>query len=150
MADQQARARADSVKERLDAGEDFAAVAAEVSDAASNVDGGLIGPFRVSDISETIQDVIDALDVGGVSDVMRTPQGYQLLKLEARTDDAAQPFEEVRDQISENVFNDRRLQEYRKFLDTLREDAIIEWKSEELEQAYEQYLARVPVASPPR
>lgn len=150
MADQQARILADEVRERLAAGDDFAEVAAEVSDAPSKADGGLIGPFKISDISETIQKVIADLEVGEVSEVMRTPQGYQLLKLEARTDDVAQPFEEVRDRISENVFNDRRLREYRKYLDTLRDEAIIEWKSDELKQSYEEYLARVPVASPPR
>lgn len=150
MADQQARNLAEQVQARLAAGEDFATLAAEVSDAPSKSDGGLIGPFEIDDLAGPIQEVIAGLEVGGVSDVIRTPQGYQLLKLEDRTEDVAQPFEEVRDQISENVFNERRLTEYRKYLDSLREDAIIEWKSEELKQAYEQYISRVPVASPPR
>lgn len=150
MADQQARAQVDAVQQRIAAGEDFAEVAIEVSEASSQPDGGLIGPFRVSDISETIQGVIAGLDVGEVSEAIRTPQGYQILKLEDRTDDVAQPFEDVRAQISENVFNDRRLDEYRDYLDTLREEAIIEWKSEDLKLAYEEFLARVPIASMPR
>lgn len=150
MADQQARARADETLLRINAGEDFAELAAEVSEAPSKDEGGLIGPFEVSDISETIQGIIVGLEVGGVSSAIRTPQGYQILKLEARTEDAAEPFEDVREQISENVFNDRRLDEYRKYLDGLREEAIIEWKNEELKQGYEEFLARVPVASPPR
>ena len=150
MAHQQARTRADEILQRIAAGEDFTDVATAVSDASSKASGGLIGPFQLSDISETIKNVIAELDVGGVSDVMRTPEGYQLLKLEARTEDVAQPFEEVRDQISESVFNDRRLEEYREYLDRLRDEAIIEWKSEDLRAAYEEYLTSVPVATLPR
>ena len=138
MADQRARARAAAVIERLVTGEDFATVAAEVSDASSARYGGLIGPFQLSEIAEAIQELIATLEVGAVSDLRRTPQGYQILLLEDLKDDTAQPFEEVRDRISENVFNDRRLEEYAKYLDELREEAIIEWKSAELNEAYDQ------------
>lgn len=149
MADQRARARADAVLERLGAGEDFAALAREVSDAPSAPDGGLIGPFQLTDVAETIQELIATLEVGGVSGVRRTPQGYQILMLEQRTDDAARPFEDVREEISENVFNDRRLDEYAKYLDELREEAIIEWKSAELHEAYNQFRDRPPPRQPP-
>ena len=149
MADQRARARADAVLERLGAGEDFAALAREVSDAPSARDGGLIGPFQLTDVAETIQELIATLEVGGVSGVRRTPQGYQILLLEERTDDAARPFEDVREEISENVFNDRRLDEYAKYLDELREEAIIEWKSAELHEAYNQFRDSPPPRQPP-
>lgn len=149
MSDQRARARADAVLERLGAGEDFAALAREASDAPSARDGGLIGPFQLTDVAETIQELIATLEVGGVSGVRRTPQGYQILMLEERTDDAARPFEDVREEISENVFNDRRLDEYAKYLDELREEAIIEWKSAELHEAYNQFRDSPPPRQPP-
>ena len=148
MADQRARTRAAAVMERLAAGEDFEAVATEVSDASSARYGGLIGPFQLSEIAEAIQELIATMEVGGVSDLRRTPQGYQILLLEDLTDDAARPFEEVRNQISENVFNDRRLEEYAKYLDELREEAIIEWKSTELHEAYDEFRAQASAAVP--
>ena len=148
MADQRARTLATEVLKRLDAGEDFAVVAAEVSDSPSKENGGLIGPFKVSEISETIQALIAELEIGEVNELIRGPQGYQIFKLEALTEDVAQPFENVRDKISDSVFNERRVEEYKTYLDELRDEAIIEWKSEELRQAYEEYRARPP-ASPP-
>lgn len=148
MADQRARAGAEAVLERLGAGEDFAALAGEVSDAPSARDGGLIGPFQLTDVDETIRELIATLEVGGVSGVRRTPQGYQILMLEERTDDAARPFEDVREEISENVFNDRRLDEYARYLDELREEAIIEWKSAELHEAYNQFRDSPRAAAP--
>ena len=150
LADQRARDEAEAVLRRVTEGEKFSAVAVEASDAPTAANGGLIGPFRLSEISESIRELIATLEVGGLSDLRRTPQGYQILKLEALTENVAQPFDEVRDRISENVFNDRRLEEYRKYLDQLREEAIIDWRSEDLRQAYEQFRARSPAPAPPR
>ena len=136
---QQARTEAEAARERLAAGEDFTLVAVAVSDAASKANGGLIGPIEVAEISESIQAVLKTLEVGEISEPIRTPQGYQLLKLESRTETTARPFEEVRDDISNNVFNGRRVAEYAKYLDSLRETAIIEWRREELREAYDSY-----------
>ena len=140
-ADEEGRVVAQTVAARLRDGEDFAAVAEEVSESPSRSNGGLIGPLLLVDYSETIQDLIASLSVGEVADPVRTPQGYQVVMLEARTDDVAQPFDEVRDQISTNVFNDRRLEEYSQYLDSLRDEAIIEWKNEDLRQLYDVYRA---------
>ena len=137
----EARVVAETTVARLRAGEDFAAVAAEVSDSPSKSTGGLIGPLLVADYSETIQALIASLDVGGVADPIRAPQGYQVVMLEDRTDDLVYPFEEVRADISNNVFNDRRLEEYADYLENLRTEAIVEWKNEELRQLYEAFRA---------
>ncbi len=139
FADQQARGEARSIKERLKSGEDFELLAAEASDASSKRNGGLIGPIQLSQISETIGKVIAGLEVGDVSEVIRIPQGYQILRLEVRMEATPQPFDEVRLDISNNVFNDRRLEEYNKYLESLRNEAVIDWKSDELLQAYEIY-----------
>lgn len=149
MVDRQARSRATEVLQRLGNGEDFAEVAQMVSDSPSKDNGGLIGPFQLSEISDTIRELIATLEIGDASEVRRTPQGYQILKLEALTEDVAQPFEDVRDEISNNVFNDRRLEEYSDYLENLREEAIIEWKSEDLRKEFEAFLATQPAGSPP-
>ena len=149
VADQEARMRATAVLERLSRGEDFGLVVTEVSDSASKANSGLIGPLQLSQLSESVQKTIGSLEVGDVSEAMPTIQGYQILKLEARTDDTVRPFEEVRENISTSVFNDRRLEEYGKYLDGLLDTATIEWKSEELREAYDQFRANPPADTPP-
>jgi peptidyl-prolyl cis-trans isomerase SurA len=126
---------------RLRGGEDFATLAEEVSDSSSKANGGLVGPLRLSEYSEVIQDLIVPLDVGEVADPVRSPQGYQIVMLEDRTNDLVQPFNEVREEISNNVFNDRRTEEYFDYLESLRAEAVIEWKNEELRQMYEVFIA---------
>jgi len=142
FADEQARTVARTTTARLRDGEDFATIAAEVSDSPSKANGGLIGPLLVSEFSEGIQALIAPLQIGEVADPIRTPQGYQIVMLEDRTEATARPYEEVRDEIAQNVFGGRRVTEYAEYLETLRENAIIEWKNEELQMAYDLELGR--------
>ncbi len=144
-AEESARTVAETTVARLRAGEDFATVAAEVSDSPSKANGGLIGPLLVSEYSEGIQELIAALEVGEVSDPVRTGQGYQLVMLAEQSDAEARPFEEVRENISNNVFNDRRTEEYANYLRTLRDEAIIDWKSDDLRLIYESEVAAADI-----
>ena len=122
-------------------GEDFATVASEASESSSKANGGLIGPFDRSDISPELQQLIDKMKVGDFTAPLRTPAGYQLLKLEALKAQAVQPFEKVRDLIADKVAGERTRTEMHKFLTRLRSQAIIEWKNEELKKSYEKQLA---------
>ena len=140
-ADDLARMDAEEARQRVLDGESFELVAVAVSDAASKANGGLIGPIDVSLLSSTLIDVLAALPVGEMTEPLQTPLGYQVLRLEARTEPEPRPFEEVRDEISQNVFNDRRLAEYARYLDRLRGEADMEWKNERLQQAFEDYEA---------
>ena len=47
------------------------------------------------------------------------------------------PFEQAREQIGERVFTDKRKAEYQKYLEKLRAQAIIEWKSPDVRKAFE-------------
>jgi len=146
--DDEARKKIDALRARLEKGEDFAAVAAEGSEASSKANGGLIGPFLRDDLSPQLQQLIDKLKVGEFTDAIRTPRGYQVFKLEALKPQALQPFEKVRDVIADKVAAERTRTEMRKFLTRLRSQAIIEWKNEELKKSYEKQLAADDAGSP--
>ena len=143
-----ARALAESALARVRSGEAFEAVVSELSDAASRANGGLIGPIALADLAETVRTRIEGLAVGEVDEISRTPAGYQILKLETSTAAAPAPFDEVREQILDNVFNERRLQALNRYLTTLRSEAIIEWKDEGLQSLYERQVADRQTAAP--
>ena len=88
-----------------------------------------------------------SLNSGQVSEMLRSARGYQLLKLETSTPAETMKFEDARNQISDRVFTDMRKEEYDKFLDRLRAQAIIEWKNDELKKAYESQIAAEAKAS---
>ncbi len=146
--DDEAKKKIDAARARLLKGEDFAAVASDVSDSPSKANGGLIGPFSREDLSPQLQQMIDKMKGGEVTAALRTPKGYQLLKLEELKTQALQPFDSVRDVIADKVAAERTRSEMRKFLTRLRAQAIIEWKNEELKKAYEKQLAAADDSGP--
>ena len=150
IADRRSRNEAEALRQRVLNGEPFESVAAAASDAPSKENGGLIGPFQLTDVAESIQELIATLEPGGMSEPRRTPQGYQILQLEELTDDVARPFDSVRDEISQRVFGDRRSTAYREYLDDLYAEAIVDWKSDDLREAFEQYQSRQRVAAAPQ
>jgi len=146
--DEAAKARAEAIRARIVGGESFEKVVAEVSDAPSKANGGLIGPLSVNDLSPDLRKVVEALKVGGVSDVVHTTRGYQLLKLESSTPAQTMPFEQAREQISDRVFTGKRQEEFEKYKEKLRQQAIIEWKNEDVKKAYEAGLKAAGTAVP--
>ena len=139
--DDQARKAAEVARARVLAGDDFGQVAMEVSDAASKTNGGLIGPIALGDLAERVRERIEALELEAVGEIERTTAGYQILKLVSATQPTPTPFDDVRESIMNNVFNERRLLALHEYLDKLRGDAIIEWKDEVLESLYDEALA---------
>jgi len=139
--DEEGQKKIADARARVLKGDDFAKVAAEMSDSPSKANGGIIGPFAHSEMSPQLQQMVDKMKPGEITQAIRTPRGYQIFKLESVKVQALQPFDSVRDLISEKVAGARTQIEMRKFLSRLRTQAIIEWKNEELKKAYEKQIA---------
>lgn len=146
--DEEARQKAQAIRERLLKGEDFATVAAAESDAPSKANGGLIGPINRDELSPALQELVKKLKIGEVSEPIRGSRGYQLIKLEARSEEVIQPLEQVRNQVADRVFREKSRPELAKYLKRLRAQAIIEWKNPEIKRLYENAIAREETPSP--
>ena len=134
--------KAEAARQRILAGESFASVAAEISDSQSRSNGGLIGPINEDDLAPAIQDLLIDMEPGDMSQPFKTTLGYQILQLDTLTEAGFVPFEEVKDEIQNRMFNERRDAEYESYMGTLREEAIIEWKNELLHEAYDEHIAQ--------
>lgn len=140
--DDEARAKAEDVRSRAVAGEPFPRLAADNSSSPSKANGGLIGPIISTELAPQLQQMLDRLKVGEMTPVLRTPQGYQLLKLESRTDTKIRTYDEARQDITSRVAETKRKAELEKYLDRLREQATITWRNDELKKAYDLGLSR--------
>jgi peptidyl-prolyl cis-trans isomerase SurA len=138
--DTAAREKAAKIRERLLAGESFEKLAADLSDSPSRTNAGLIGPLSLSDLSAEVRATIEAMKPGDITDLLRSPRGYQILKLESASEAQVTPFEQARDDIGNRVFTDKRKEELQKYLEKIRAQAIIEWKNQDIRKAYEQGL----------
>ena len=133
--------KAAAARARLSGGEDFAKVATELSAAPSKANGGLIGPIVVAELSPSLQQMLEKMKPGDITQPIKVSRGYQIIKLETFKPSAVQSFENVRDVVAERVYNERQRTEVQKFLNRVRSQAIIVWKNDELKKAYEQHIA---------
>jgi len=81
----QARAKAERALQRARAGEDFALVAREMSDApGARNDGGELGLRPLDRLPPVFVEAARSLPPGGVSDILRSPAGFHVLKVVER------------------------------------------------------------------
>jgi peptidyl-prolyl cis-trans isomerase SurA len=141
--DEEAREKANQIRQKAVAGESFEKLAAEMSDAPSRANAGLIGPLNLGDLSADVQKLVEGMKPGQISPVLRAQKGYQILKLESSSSAETLPFEQARDQIGERVFAEKRKAEFDKYLTKLRAEAIIEFKNTDIKKAYQAGLERM-------
>ncbi len=140
-ADDEAQQKVEALRKRAEAGEPFARLAGEASDAPSKANGGLIGPLSVTELAPSVGEFLGKLKVGEVSPAFRSQKGWQILKLESRADATVLPMEQARDQIADRIYNEKRKVELDKYLAKLRDQAIIDFKNDDIKKAYEAGVA---------
>jgi peptidyl-prolyl cis-trans isomerase SurA len=73
--------RAQDVYERAKSGEDFAKLAVAYSNSQTALDGGALGWRKGSELPTFLTDIITRLKPGQVSEPLRTPTGYHIIRL---------------------------------------------------------------------
>lgn len=112
--DEQARERLAQVQAELEAGADFAELAAEYSDDTfSGQDGGNLGRLERGMIDPDVEDAGFALEQEGqVSDVVESEFGLHLVQLTQLRESQLDPFEQVAEQIKQNLRQQEAEQQY--------------------------------------
>ena len=110
-------AEAEKVAERLKNGEDFVALAKEVSKDPSSASGGL--PFvPLGDLIAPVEDAVFALKVGQISKPVQTQFGWNIFKLEEKRQQPLPTWDTLRDELAQ--------QKVREVVSQLRRGAKIE------------------------
>jgi peptidyl-prolyl cis-trans isomerase D len=95
-----ARQRVEEIRGRILEGEDFAALAGELSeDPGSAAQGGDLGLFGRGLMDPAFDQAAFALDQGELSEPVRSQFGYHLIEVTEIQPSAVEPFEEVREQL---------------------------------------------------
>ncbi len=113
-----ARAKAEDVRAQAAKGADFAKLAAKYSDDQSRNQGGELGYFSRGDVLDPIQNAIDGMKVGDVSEPVQTPHGFHILKLEARETAGEKPLSEVSEDIQNKLMTVEAQQRFGSWVQT--------------------------------
>ncbi len=123
-----AKKKAAEAMKRLKKGEDFAAVAKEMSDdAVSREKGGDLGFFRRGVMVPKFEEVAFALKPGEMTkEPVRTPFGFHVIKVLDRKAERVKPLDEVRAQITESLKNRNLFKARRELVERLRKEGKVE------------------------
>ena len=80
----EAREKAEELRRRVREGEDFAVVATEASDGPAAMEGGDLGWREPAELPALLARQAILMRSGAVSDVLRSPQGFHIIRLEDR------------------------------------------------------------------
>jgi peptidyl-prolyl cis-trans isomerase C len=102
---------------RIRGGEDFGAVATEVSlDAATKMQGGELGPLAAGDLAAPFAEAAFAAPAGQAFGPVQTDFGWHVGLVEDVTPRRAVTLDEVRDSLRQQLVGEERLALWRKFL----------------------------------
>ena len=129
-SDQDARTRLEQLYQRIEGGEDFAALArAHSDDKASAIKGGDLGWVSPGSLAPKFEEVMDSLEVGELSKPFRTQFGWHIVQvLERRDKDVTS---ELRRDKAKQAIRDRKAEEaLQLYLRKLRDQAFVETRLE--------------------
>lgn len=110
-------------RELLD-GADFAETANQDSDCQEEPDGNL-GFFAKGKMVEAFEAVVFSMDVGEISPVFMTQFGFHVATVTERREARQQLFEEVREQVCDQLKDERDGEAIDRYMKTLRQKATI-------------------------
>ncbi len=109
---------AENVLDRARSGEDFILLVSDYSeDPGSNTNGGLYADFPRGRMVQAFEDASFTLPVGSISDLVETPYGYHIIKVEDRK--SGKKLEEVREQIEAILSEQKKEAAFPPVLDSL-------------------------------
>jgi parvulin-like peptidyl-prolyl isomerase len=125
------RARATQLLTQLRGGADFGTIAAANSDRMdpngnrmAPQNKGVVGTFAVPDLKPEFVNAIKNVPVNGLTELIRSDEGFQILRVDARTP-ASDPKAFDENQVREAITVERRDKEREAYLKGLRKDAYI-------------------------
>ncbi|MBT4520710.1 MAG: hypothetical protein HOC23_11960 [Halieaceae bacterium] len=137
---------------RIIAGEDFAELAKEYSDDKPTGErgGDLGGMFERNRMVGAFEEVVFSMkEIGEISDVVTTSFGHHIIKLTARQEAGAQlPFDEVKDQLVNEVLQKRSKQLWNDKLIALRSAPDLQYNEIELQELAEKYKDAENIGDP--
>jgi len=123
----QAEKRAKDLTARARKGEKFAELAKQYSDdETTKENGGELPGYNRGQLRKDLEDIVFKEKKGYVTDPIKLPNGFLILKIEERYEAGQAPLEAVENEIQERLSMTQMQPKVRELLTRLREDAFLE------------------------
>ena len=123
-----AQAKANDLLEQIRKGASFEDVAKKYSDGPTAAQGGDLGLFKRGALAKELEDKTFAMKAGDISEVIRTKQGYVILKVNQHQAAGIPDMKEVLPRVQDALYYQKLQPALRAYLTKLREEAYIDIK----------------------
>ncbi len=120
-----AQAKADDLLAQIRKGAAFDEIAKKNSDGPTAAQGGDLGYFKRATLAKELEDKTFAMKPGEVSDVIRTKQGFVILKVTEHQQAGVPPLGQIEGRVQDAIYMQKLQPALRAYLQKLREDAYI-------------------------
>jgi len=122
-------ATAMSVLQEARSGKDFGELAKKYSDDQLTAkEGGELGAFKKGEMLPEIEHTVETMQPGDISDIVITPAGFHIIKLEKRFAKNLKTFDEAKGEIEELLYRKKSEERFKQWAADLRKGAAIEIK----------------------
>jgi len=123
---------AKDILEKLKAGGDFIEIAKEKSTGPSAAQGGDLGYISKGDLIPEIENDVFALEIGNISDIIKSQYGFHILKVTDKKPEVLKTFEEVKEEIVQTLLPTKQKEAFDNLLEELKSKVTIEINEEAL------------------
>jgi peptidyl-prolyl cis-trans isomerase SurA len=123
-----AETKAKDLLKQIHDGASFEDIAKKNSDGPSAADGGALGMFKRGQLAKELEDRTFAMKSGEVTDVIRTKQGFVILKVDDHQMAGVPPMKDILPKIQDALYYEKLQPALRAYLTKLREDAYLDPK----------------------
>ncbi|MEA1963945.1 MAG: peptidylprolyl isomerase [Candidatus Aerophobetes bacterium] len=131
--EKEAEKKIEEMKKKIEGGSDFALLAKKYSqDKTSAEKGGDLGFLTYNEMIPSFSEALFSLKkVGGVSEVVKTPFGYHLIKLTGIKPAYTEPFEKVKEEIKKRLLKEKS-------------EELAEKEAEKIKKEFKNYIKEHP------
>jgi peptidyl-prolyl cis-trans isomerase SurA len=117
--------KVEDYRNRAVKGEEFSELAKRYSEGSTAKEGGSLGTFERGQLSKQLEDAVFALNRGGMTEVIQTKTGFEVLKVVEHFQAGQQPLDKVENEIMNKIYLQRMQPAMRGYLAQLREESYV-------------------------
>jgi peptidyl-prolyl cis-trans isomerase C len=121
-----ARRKIEQIKKNLKKGQEFGALARELSDGPTRTNGGDLGYIKIGQLEKQLESAVFSLKPGEHSEIIETGNGFHLFKVIERKPETVLAYDAVKDQLRKLLRQEKGKQAAELYAKTLRPKANVE------------------------
>jgi peptidyl-prolyl cis-trans isomerase D len=152
---EKAKKKIEKILKEAKSGKDFTELAKKYSEGPSKDNGGDLGTFKRGEMIKEFEDVAFSMKDGEISDIVKTPYGFHIIKVNKHVKGKDLKLDEAKEEIIKKIKNEKAktsyrnyvLKTYKEILDASNISAYLE-KNKNIKPKETKYFSRDEIVPP--